>query len=107
MANPEKVILKIVSVKGTCAAGHFVGQEFDLSKDFSLRTIRGPSSSLSGGIPYRLSLLAGAPAWRRVSLGRGSRQDHPCLPRSIQSRSDGAPKGERIKIQIDTFAQYY
>ncbi len=32
MANPEKVILKIVSVKGTCAAGHYVGQEFDLSK---------------------------------------------------------------------------
>ena len=36
MANPEKVILKIVSVKGTCAAGHRVGQEFDLSKDFLL-----------------------------------------------------------------------
>jgi len=36
MANPEKVILRIVSVKGTCAAGHHVGQEFDLSKDFLL-----------------------------------------------------------------------
>ena len=36
MANPGKVILKIVSVKGTCAAGHFVGQEFDLSQDFIL-----------------------------------------------------------------------
>ena len=36
MANPEKVILRIVSVKGTCAAGHHVGQEFDLSKDFQL-----------------------------------------------------------------------
>jgi len=36
VANPEKVILKIVSVKGTCAAGHQVGQEFDLSKDFLL-----------------------------------------------------------------------
>src|SRR4030042_1923712 len=36
MANPEKVILKVVSVKGTCAAGHHVGQEFDLSKDFLL-----------------------------------------------------------------------
>jgi len=41
MANPERVILKIVSVKGTCAAGHYVGQEFDLSKDFLL--------GLSGG----------------------------------------------------------
>jgi len=36
VANPEKVILKIVSVKGTCAAGHFVGQQFDLSQDFIL-----------------------------------------------------------------------
>jgi uncharacterized repeat protein (TIGR04076 family) len=36
MANPAKVILKIVSVKGTCAAGHYAGQEFDLSQDFTL-----------------------------------------------------------------------
>jgi len=28
--NPCKVILKIVSVRGTCVAGHEVGQEFDL-----------------------------------------------------------------------------
>lgn len=34
MANPEKVILKVVSVKGTCAANHSEGQEFDLSQDF-------------------------------------------------------------------------
>jgi len=26
MANPEKVILKVVSVKGTCAAKHYEGQ---------------------------------------------------------------------------------
>jgi uncharacterized repeat protein (TIGR04076 family) len=36
MANPVKVVLKIVSVKGTCNAGHKVGQEFDLSKEFTL-----------------------------------------------------------------------
>ena len=36
MANPEKVVLKIVSVKGYCDAGHKEGQEFDLSKDFIL-----------------------------------------------------------------------
>ena len=36
MANRAKVVLKIVSVKGTCAAGHKVGQEFDLSKEFTL-----------------------------------------------------------------------
>ena len=28
MANPMKVVLKITSVKGTCAAGHKVGEEF-------------------------------------------------------------------------------
>ena len=36
MADPMKVVLKITSVKGTCAAGHKVGEEFDLSKDFVL-----------------------------------------------------------------------
>ena len=44
MANPEKVILKIVSVKGTCAAGHYVGQEFDLSKDFLLGSSGDPQA---------------------------------------------------------------
>ena len=33
MADPAKVVLKIISVKGTCAAGHKVGQEFDLGKE--------------------------------------------------------------------------
>ena len=42
MANPEKVILRIVSVKGSCAAGHKEGQEFDLSKDFILGTSGDP-----------------------------------------------------------------
>ena len=37
MADPI-VVLKITSVKGTCAAGHKVGDEFDLSKDFVLDT---------------------------------------------------------------------
>jgi len=36
IADPMKVVLKITSVKGTCAAGHKVGEEFDLSKDFVL-----------------------------------------------------------------------
>ncbi len=44
MANPEKVVLKIVSVKGTCSAGHFVGQEFDLSKDFMLGVSGNPKA---------------------------------------------------------------
>jgi len=28
MADPMKVVLKITSAKGTCAAGHKVGEEF-------------------------------------------------------------------------------
>ena len=28
--NPCKVILRVISVKGTCVAGHEVGQEYDL-----------------------------------------------------------------------------
>ena len=36
MYKSEKVILKIVSVKGTCNAGHREGQEFDLSNEFTL-----------------------------------------------------------------------
>ena len=36
MADPMKVILRITSVKGTCAAGHKVGDELNLSKDFTL-----------------------------------------------------------------------
>ena len=36
MSKTARVVLKIASVKGTCNAGHKVGQEFDLSKDFTL-----------------------------------------------------------------------
>lgn len=36
MKNPARVMMKIVSVKGTCAAKHQVGQEFDLSEDFTV-----------------------------------------------------------------------
>ena len=36
MSKSEKVILKIVSVKRTCNAGHREGQEFDLSNEFTL-----------------------------------------------------------------------
>jgi uncharacterized repeat protein (TIGR04076 family) len=36
MAEPAKVILKVLSVKGTCTACHTAGQEFDLSGDITL-----------------------------------------------------------------------
>jgi uncharacterized repeat protein (TIGR04076 family) len=42
MATPEKVILKVISVKGNCVAKHKEGQEYDLSQDFVLGASGGP-----------------------------------------------------------------
>lgn len=36
MKEPAKVVMKIISVKGTCDAKHQVGQEFDLSGDITI-----------------------------------------------------------------------
>ncbi len=36
MPKSEKVILKIMSVKGTCNAGHREGQEFDLTNEITV-----------------------------------------------------------------------
>jgi uncharacterized repeat protein (TIGR04076 family) len=63
MANPDKVNLKIISVKGTCAAKHYVGQEFDLSKDFVLG-LSGDSRTLC---PSAFSAVF--PAWRVLRHG--------------------------------------
>ena len=71
MANPEKVILKIISVKGTCAAKHYEGQEFDLSKDFMLGLSGDPHAICPSAFHCHFPIMAGAPTWRRVPLGRG------------------------------------
>jgi uncharacterized repeat protein (TIGR04076 family) len=63
MANPEKVILRVVSVKGTCAAKHYVGQEFDLSKDFVLGQ-SGDSRALCPSAFYAIF-----PSWRVLRHG--------------------------------------
>jgi len=63
MANPEKVVLKIISVKGTCAAKHYVGQEFDLSKDFVL----GLSGDTRALCPSAFNAIF--PAWRVLRHG--------------------------------------
>jgi len=63
MANPDKVILKILSVKGTCAAGHQAGQEFDLSQDFIL----GLSGSPKVICPAAFN--AAFPSWRVLRHG--------------------------------------
>jgi uncharacterized repeat protein (TIGR04076 family) len=63
MANPEKVILKIVSVKGRCAAGHKEGQEFDLSKDFTLGFSGNPKTICPS------AFYASYPSWRVLRHG--------------------------------------
>jgi uncharacterized repeat protein (TIGR04076 family) len=63
MADPIKVVLKITSVKGTCAAGHKVGDEFDLSKDF----IVGYSGNGKALCPA--ALYAAYPNWRILRFG--------------------------------------
>jgi uncharacterized repeat protein (TIGR04076 family) len=63
MANPEKVILKIISVKGTCSAGHRAGQEFDLSQDFVLGTSGAP------GVICPTAFHAVFPFWRVLRHG--------------------------------------
>jgi len=63
MANPAKVVLKIVSVKGTCNAGHKVGQEFDLSKEFTL------GSREDGKALCPSAFHAVFPSWRVLRFG--------------------------------------
>ena len=63
MGNPERVILRIISVKGTCAAKHREGQEFDLSKDFSL------GYSGDSGVLCPSAFYATYPSWRVLRHG--------------------------------------
>ena len=63
MANPERVTLKIISVKGTCAAKHFEGQEFDLSQDFMVGLSGNP------GILCPSAFHALFPSWRVLRHG--------------------------------------
>jgi len=63
MANPEKVVVKILSVKGTCNAKHYVGQEFDLSQDFTLGMSGDPRALCPG------AFNAIFPSWRVLRHG--------------------------------------
>jgi uncharacterized repeat protein (TIGR04076 family) len=70
MTNPMKVVLKITSVKGTCAAGHKVGEEFDLSKDFVLGYSGNGKALCPSAFLCLFPELAGSPFRRRTALGR-------------------------------------
>ena len=63
MAEPVKVILKITSVQGTCAAGHKAGDVFDLSNDIALGYSDG-SKVLCPSAFY-----AAFPNWRVLRFG--------------------------------------
>ena len=63
MAVPSKVVLKITSVRGTCASGHKVGDEFDLGKDFTL------GKSGNGKALCPSAFYAAFPNWRVLRFG--------------------------------------
>jgi uncharacterized repeat protein (TIGR04076 family) len=66
--NPCKVILRIISVRGTCIAGHEVGQEFDLSDGLILGYTGGEKtlcpSAFGAAFPgYRVLRHGGIHPW--------------------------------------------
>ncbi len=68
MPNPPKIILKIVSVKGTCAANHREGQEFDISGSFTVGfsedgTALCPSAFYAAFPNYRTLRFGGELPW--------------------------------------------
>ena len=70
MTIPSKVVLKIISVKGTCAAKHQVGQEFDLSGDFKVGMSGDPKTICTGLFHaiypnYRVLRFGGSLPWEK------------------------------------------
>lgn len=63
MVNPAKVLLKIISVKGTCTAAHQVGQEFDLNSEFKV------GISNDGKALCPVAFYAAFPYWRTLRYG--------------------------------------
>jgi uncharacterized repeat protein (TIGR04076 family) len=63
MSNPFKVVLKITSVQGKCAAGHKAGDEFDLSKDVVI------GYSGNGKALCPAAFYAAFPNWRVLRFG--------------------------------------
>ena len=63
MSKASRVILKIISVKGKCNANHRVGQEFDLSKEFSL------GYTEDGRALCPSAFHAAFPGWRVLRFG--------------------------------------
>ena len=63
MSDSMKVVLTVTSVQGTCIAGHRVGDEFDLSRDFVL------GYSGGGKAICPAAFYAAYPHWRVLRFG--------------------------------------
>jgi len=63
MKIPAKVVMKVVSVSGTCEIGHHVGQEFDLSQDMTLGYSKRPNT-ICPALFYAIF-----PNWRVLRFG--------------------------------------
>jgi uncharacterized repeat protein (TIGR04076 family) len=63
MAEPAKVILKVLSVNGRCDACHSAGQEFDLSGDITLGYSGKP------GVICQALFYSIYPAYRTLKFG--------------------------------------
>ena len=96
MKIPAKVVMKIVSVSGTCEVGHQAGQEFDLSGEITLGYSKKPNTicpALFYAIYPNLRVLrfgGSFPLGKRPGYGSGR------LPRSPQPCGCPSEKGEGI-----------
>lgn len=63
MANPAKIICKIISVKGTCHAAHREGQVFDLTSEFKVGIVPDGSALCPS------AFYAAYPSWRVLRYG--------------------------------------
>ena len=83
MSKPYRIIVKVISVQGTCKFGHEVADQVI----FDGETIQGR---------VRLNALYLRPALRRrVSVAEGQGCGQPRLPRRLQPRSFRNPQGSR------------
>lgn len=63
MSGPYKVLMKVISVRGTCEAAHQAGQEYDLGGDVTLGTSGKP------GTLCQALYIAAYPNFRALKFG--------------------------------------
>lgn len=68
MENPARVIVKVIKQEGECSMGHKVGDEYDLSKPFTLGYEKGcicPSLFYSFYPHFRILRHGGSLPWEK------------------------------------------